>query len=165
LGSGKFSCNLKVDLMMSNKLFLAGLATAALAVTSLTGVASSQAGVAVGGGTQAIGTFPGGTATSGGSLGVATGNSTAAVSGSSSFATPVQANSGTVVAAQAGPKIAAGAATSGVVVGPGVGFGQAGAAAGNNGVGASFAGSDTGAISFPGFGKAGAVSSFGSVGF
>jgi hypothetical protein len=170
--------------MMSNKLFLAGLATVSLVATSLVGVQSSQAtpvapvstpvvnGVFVGGNTSANGAYlgcatcgAGSTQTQGNGLSVATGSNTNASNLSFSVATPTNAASLNVGAANAGPKTASGIGIAAVQVGPSTGAALAGAAAGNNGTGTSFGASNTNALSAPGLGAANAISSFGTLGF
>jgi hypothetical protein len=150
---------------MSNKLFLAGLATVAMIATSLVGVQSSMAQVAVGGNTVTVGTYPGGVQSGATSTAVASGYNTVAASGSNSFATPYFGGSATVAGAGAGLLFAGGNASSGISV---AGFGTsaiAAAGAGNNGLGTSFGASGTNVISVPGLSRAVAGASFGSMGF
>jgi hypothetical protein len=150
---------------MSNKLFFAGLATVAMVATSLVNVASSQAQVAVGGGTQTVGSYPGGIQSGASSTALSSGRGTGAISGSTSFASPYVGGSTTMAGANAGSLFAIGNAASGVSVGRFGTSALAGAGALNNGFGTSFGASGTTVLSAPGFSNAAAGASFGSMGF
>jgi hypothetical protein len=159
---------------MSNKLFLASIAGAALAATSLANVPSSQAlpqGTIEVGGSVSFANPLGGNYTTGVGVSATTpGSGGTATSGVASTASPTAV--GTAVdgtATTAGGLSSTGAATTSVTLSPSGAVANAGANAqnsGGNGVnGTAIAGTNTATYSLPGLGVGGgqAGSSYGAI--